>query len=389
VTTRIRWRRAIATLVGLFVIVGGLAGIKFWEISRLIAVGKTMEKAGPPPEAVGTATAQARSWRVTLEAVGTVAGIQSVTVANDSPGDVIKMLFDSGAMVRRGQALVELDARVERAQLQSARARRDIARITAKRARDMYAANAIAKSELDADESTVSSADGDVAGIKAQIEHKIVRAPFDGRAGIRAVNVGQYLPSGTLVTTVDSIGEVWVDFTIPQEQLGELHVGTPVKVVVRGQPAEDGVISAIDPALDPATRNIRLRATLRNRESALRSGMFVTVTIELPKKLDVVVVPATAIVHAPYGDSVFIVEDKPPWSPGTATTPDGKPIKLARQQFVRLGPTRGDFVAIREGVRAGEPVVSVGGFKLRNNAPIIVDNRVLPKAELEPHPENR
>jgi membrane fusion protein (multidrug efflux system) len=387
-STRHRWRRAIITIIGLFVIVGGLAGLKFWQISTLIAVGDAMQKAGPPPETVGSDIAEARSWENTLHAVGTVAGHESVAVANELPGVVARLRFDSGAVVKRGQPLVELDTDVEHAQLASAKARRDLARLTAERARGLVAGRAMAQSDLDNAETQLATAEADIAQLQAQIDHKVVRAPFAGRAGIRAVNVGQYLASGSVVTTVDSVGAVWVDFSLPQESLPQLHVGTKVLVTVRGQSEQEGTITAIDPAVDAATRNIKLRASLE-QAGPLRSGMFVTVTVVLPTSTNAVVVPATAIVHAPYGDSVFVIEDKPANATGTRTTPDGKTVQVARQQFVRLGTTRGDFVAIREGIAAGQPIVSIGAFKLRNGAAIVIDNTVKPKPEPEPHPENR
>lgn len=386
---RIHWRRVLVVSVGLFVIIGGLAGLKFWQISTLMAVGEAMEKAGPPPEAVGSAVANKQSWEVTLHAVGTVTGVESVTVSNEVPGVVTRLRFESGDMVKEGQALVELDASVEQAQLASAKARRDLARINAERTRELVRKDAVTQQELDSDEAALEAAESDVQGVQAQIDHKVVRAPFAGRAGIRAVSLGQYLAPGTTVTTVDSIGDVWIDFALPQENLQRLRVGTPVRVALRGQPALDGAISAIDPSVDPQTRSIKLRASLKDKRVSLRSGMFVTVTVVLPAKTDVVAVPATAIVHAPYGDSVFLIEDKPPGSPGMATTPQGQTVKIARQQFVRLGQERGDFVAISEGVEPGQRVVSYGAFKLRNGSPIVIDNRVQPKAELDPRPENR
>jgi membrane fusion protein (multidrug efflux system) len=384
-----RRRQIFGTVLGLLVVIGGLAGIKACQISRLIAYGDTMTKRGPPPEAVGSAIAEARSWPVRLEAVGTVSGVESVTVSNETAGIVTHTLFESGAAVRRGQPLIEIDSSVERAQLASAQARRDLARVNAERSHAMFDSHAIPRSDLDAADTALAAAESDVASLQAQIEHKIVRAPFDGRVGIRAVKVGQYAPVGTTITTVDSIGEVWVDFTLPQEQVSRVHAGTPVRVSLRGTPPEAGAITAIDPTVDPETRNLRLRATLHSRQTALRSGMFVTVSVELPARTNVVTVPATALVHAPYGDSIYVIEPKQPGSPGLATTPDGKPIKIARQQLVKLGEARGDFVAIREGLRAGQEVVAFGGFKLHNGSPIFVDNSVQPKVELEPHPENR
>lgn len=386
---RRRWRRVAITAIGLFIIVGSLAGVKFWQISTLMAVGDTMAKAGPPPEAVGTTVAEARSWDVTLSAVGTVNGVQSVSVSNEVPGVVRTIRFDSGARVKKGQVLVELDAAQERAQLASAKSRLDLARVTVERSRKLVDTGALARQVLDADEAGFATAEGEVGSLQAQVDHKVVTAPFAGRAGIRAVNLGQFLAPGTTVTTLDSTEGVYVDFALPQEQLGRAGVGTKVEVAVAGNPKPfEGAIAAIDPTVDPATRNLKLRAKVTAHD-ALRPGMFVTVTVVLPAKVDVVLVPQTAIVHAPYGDSIFLVEDKPPNAPGTRTTPDGKPVKVARQQFIRTGAARGDFIAIAEGLEPGQTVVAYGGFKLRNGSPIVIDNRVRPEPKLDPHPENR
>jgi membrane fusion protein (multidrug efflux system) len=382
-------RRAIIVAAGLFVIVGGLAGLKFWQISTLIAVGRTMEEAGPPPEAVGSAIATTESWPVTLTAVGTVTGVEDVTVSTEQPGIVSRLGFESGDMVREGQPLVELETTVEEAQLASAKARRDLARVTAGRTRALVEKEAIAISEQDRDDSALAAAEGDLKAIEAQIEHKRVRAPFSGRAGIRSVNIGQYLAAGTVVTTIESVAGLWVDFSLPQEQLGRVTVGTPVKVTLRDQSPLDGRVTAVDSAVDPQTRNIKLRATLSARRAPLRSGMFVTVAVMLPVDSTVVVVPSTAVVHAPFGDSVFVLEPKPPGSPGTTLTPRGQLVKIARQQFVKLGPARGDFVAIAKGLAAGSEVVAFGAFKLRNGSPVVVDNRDQPKQALSPQPEDR
>jgi len=386
---RRRLRRAAITAALLFVIVGGLAGIKFWQISTLMAVGDTMAKAGPPPEAVGTAVAEARSWDVTLSAVGTVNGVESVAVSNEVPGVVKKIRFDSGAIVQKGQVLVELESAQERAQLASAKSRLDLARVTVERSRKLVEDGALARQVLDADEAAYATAEGEVGSLQAQLDHKVVKAPFAGRAGIRAINLGQYLAPGTTVTTLDSLEGVYVDFSLPQEQLGRASVGTKVEVAVAGKATYEGAIAAIDPTVDPATRNLKLRAEVPHQQAALRPGMFVTVTVVLPGKTDVVLVPQTAIVHAPFGDSIFFVEDKPPNAPGIRTTPDGKPVKIARQQFVRTGQARGDFIAIAEGVKPGQTVVAYGAFKLRNGSPIVIDNRIRPEPQLDPHPENR
>ncbi len=217
-----------------------------------------------------------------------------------------------------------------------------------------------------------------------------MRAPFSGRLGIRAVNVGQYLNPGTQLTVLQAVGAVFVDFSLPQQVLSTMHNGMPVRVTIQdsNEPALDGTIAAVDPTIDSTTRMIKLRATVPNPDEKLRPGMFAQVAVIMPDAGSVVTVPLTAIVHAAFGDSVFVVEDKKPDAPGAKTTPDGKTIKNARQQFVRIGEARGDFVSILDGIKAGQEVVSAGAFKLRNNSPILVNNSIQTTPQLDPRPEN-
>jgi len=378
---------------GLLVVIGLLAGIKGAQIGKLMAMGKQMQASGPPPEAVGSAVAQAASWETTVSAVGSISSLRSVAVSNEVPGTVSKIRFESGQIAREGQVLVELDAEVERAQLASADARRDLAGRNAERSKQMAAKSAISSAQLDEAEAQLKTAITDTAALRAQVERKVIRAPFRGRLGIRAVNVGQYLTPGTTVTTLDAVGGTFVDFSLPQEELASVGVGMPVRVTMEG--AKDaptgqmGKISAVESTVDPMTRNVKIRAAIPELPGSPRPGMFVTVDVIKPTQAAVVAVPATAIVHASYGDSVFVVEDKKPGSPGLDRTPDGRPIKIARQQFVRTGAARGDFVAIAKGVTAGQLVVSAGAFKLRNNSPVVVDNSVQAKPQIDPHPDNR
>jgi membrane fusion protein (multidrug efflux system) len=207
---------------------------------------------------------------------------------------------------------------------------------------------------------------------------------------MRAINIGQYLAPGTQITTLESQGSMYVDFSLPQDQFGIVAAGNKVRVALQGSPdVIEGTIAAVDPTIDPVTRNIKLRASITEHGGKLRSGMYVTVQIVLPTETTVVAVPITAVVRATYGNSVFIIEDKKAGTPGMAQTPDGRKVQVARQQFVKLGPSRGDFVAILDGLKAGQTIVSEGAFKLRNNAPVLVDNSVKPKAELDPKPVNR
>jgi len=383
--------RYVLVIVGLLLIVGGLGFVKFSQISSLMAMGEQMQKAGPPPESVGTAVAEGQEWEDTLSAVGSIASVQGVALSTEAAGVVTKISFDSGSTVKQGKVLVELDTSVERAQLASARARRDLAKVTAERSRALVASRVISQAQMDAAEAELKTASTEYSAIQAQIARKVVRAPFTGRLGIREVNLGQYLNPGTPITVLESSGALFVDFTLPPQRLGMVSVGMPVRVTLEGSKGQEmaGAIAAVEPTVDNNTRAVKLRASVPNDQAKLRSGMFVNVSVILPEKNKLVIVPATAVVHASYGDSVFIVEPKKPGSPGMAKTPDGKEIKMARQQFVRLGEARGDFAAILDGVKSGQVVVSAGAFKLRNGVPIVVNNAIGPKPSLNPRPENR
>jgi membrane fusion protein (multidrug efflux system) len=321
--------------------------------------------------------------------VGSISGLRNVTVSNEVPGTISKIRFESGQVVREGQVLVELDSEVERAQMASADARRDLAERTLKRSKVLAGGNAISASQLDEVEAQLKSSTTDAAALRAQVGRKVIRAPFRGRLGIRAVNVGQYLNPGTMITTLDSMGGTFVDFALPQEDLATVKVGLAVRVTMEGtQEQLTGTISAIDPTIDPTTRNVKIRAAIPEPANKPRPGMFVNVQVIQKAQQAVVAIPVTALLHASYGDSVFIIEDKPAGSPGMATTPDGKPVKMARQQFVRTGAARGDFVAITKGVTPGQVVVSAGAFKLRNNSPVVIDNSAQATPELALHPQN-
>jgi membrane fusion protein (multidrug efflux system) len=379
-----RYLIPIAILVAIVI---GLVSVKFRQISMLMHFGEKAKAAGPPPEIVSTATTREESWEGTISAVGSVAAVRGVAVSNESPGVVSAIHFESGQRVKAGQILVELDTSVERAQLASAEARKELAAIGAGRSRQLAQRDAVSKQQLDVDESTLKTSDADFGALKAQIDRKTVRAPFAGRLGIRTVNLGQYLNPGTAVTVLESLGSVYVDFSLPQQYLADVKVGSPVRInLAGGDKSElDGVIGAVDPTVDATTRTIKLRASVPNANDTLRPGMFVNVTVVRASKATIVSAPATAIVHAPYGDSVFVVEDKKDDGGATVSGADGKPVKVARQQFVRLGVMRGDFVAIDKGVTAGQVLVTAGAFKLRNGSSVIVNNDVKTNPALAPN----
>lgn len=372
-------------------VVAVLAGTKFAQISGLIRAGQAAQAAGPPPESVATDVAKSGTWDSVFDAVGSVAAARGVTISAESPGVVRTIRFESGAKVRAGQVLVELDATVERAQLASLKARLELAGTTATRTRTLVQSGAFTKAQLETDDAQLKTVTADVGALEAQIDRKIIRAPFAGKLGIRSINLGQYLNPGTPITMLESLESVFVDFTVPQQQLERIPVGSVTRIVLPGtSPPQtlEGKIAAVDPNVDPATRAVKLRTSVKDDKDQLRPGMFVNVSVLLPERVNVVSVPGTAILRAPYGDSVYVVEPRKDEKGSPVNGPDGKPGKMARQQFVRVGPSRGDFVAITDGVKAGQEVVTQGAFKLRNGAPIVVDNKVKLTPSQTPRPEN-
>lgn len=377
--------RYVYAIGGLLLLIGILGFIKFSQISMLIGMGKKMEKDGPPPEVVVTTVAHAQQWEGTISAVGTIASVKGVPISNDAAGVVSRVRFESGATVKQGDVLVELDTSVEQAQIASAKVRKELAQVTAERTRKLLSTGAEQKSSGDIAESQLKSAIADIDLLQAQIARKVVRAPFKGRLGIRAVNVGQYLNPGTTLTVLEAADGVYVDFTLPQQQA--VAIGAKVRVTIEGAPGAggEGTVVAIDPTVDASSRMMKLRASLADKDDKLRPGMFANVSLVLPPKPSEIVVPLTAVIYASYGSSVFIAE--PPAAGGPATSASGEPIKTARQQFVRLGERRGDFVAVLDGVKDNDEIVTEGAFKLRNNARIVIGKPAM-KPELAPHPVN-
>ena len=367
---------------GALALIALLGFLKFSQISMLMNFGAQMQKAGPPPEVVSTRVADEQTWEHTLNAVASVVSAKGVALANDAAGVVSGIHFDSGQTVKQGQVLVELDARVERAQLASTRARRELAGSEAQRSQNLFKSGSIAQAQVDTDVAQSKSLSAEESSLQAQIDRKIIRAPFSGKLGIRQVNLGQYLAPGTTVSVLESADADYVDFTLPQENLPLLHAGMTVRATPEGVKAEpiEGQISAVDPTIDPQTRAVKIRARFA-AEDQFRPGMFLRVAVVLPEKDKVVAIPLTSVMHASYGDSVFVVGEKP--------GPDGKPRKVAEQKFVKLGDQRGDFVAVNEGLKAGEEVVTAGAFKLRNGLPVVIDNKsVRLDPSLDPKPVN-
>jgi len=372
-------KRMFQMLAAVLIFVAIIGYVKFQQIHTAIAAGKAFQM---PPEAVTTVIARAQDWQASIAAVGSVAPVRGVTLSADMPGIVDKISFESGAQVSAGQVLVELDARQERAQLASAAAQLELAKANLERSRALLDQKLIAQADYDQLAALAKQAAANVDALKAAIELKIIRAPFAGTAGIRQVNLGQYLHSGDPVVPLQCMDPVYVDFAVPQEQLASLHVGDPVSVDAdtSAQARLQGRITAVNPVVDDATRHVQVQATLQNPRALLRSGMYVSVRVGLPAHRGVIALPASAINYAPYGNSVFIVEE--------IKGPTGKTYRGVRQQFVKLGGAQGDLVAVVDGVKAGQEVVTSGVFKLRTGASVNVNNSVLPGASASPKPEN-
>lgn len=371
-------RRFLLALGGVLALLLVLAAIKMAQIKKMSSMAYVM-----PPSAVTTATAEEAAWPPVLHAIATLTPVEGVNISADADGLVVRIAVENGAAVKAGDLLLELDNTVEAAQLESAEARLAIARLNADRARELRASNTNSQAELDAVLASLRQAEADAAALRAALDKKSIRAPFDGRVGIRRVNLGQYVQRGTPLLPLQRLDQMYVDFNLPQRQLPLLSVGREVRVRVDAFPDRDFAarLTAIDPAVDAASRNVAVQALLDNPDELLRAGMFARAEVVLPVGEASVVVPATAVAYASYGNSVFVVEQlKDPKS--------GADYLGATQRFVKLGPARGDQIAILEGVRPGEEVVTAGVFKLRNGSPVQVNNEVRPANSPAPTPPN-
>ena len=371
-------KRMITMLAVVGALIAALGAVKFHQIQVAIAQASSFQ---PPPEAVTTVVARREAWPDTLQAIGSVAAVQGVTVSADLPGLVDRIAIDSGRMVRAGEVLVQLDMRQEKAQLAAALAQLDLSRLNLDRARGLSDEGIVSRADYDRASAEAKQAEARVGEIRAAIERKTIRAPFAGMLGIRQVNLGQYLAGGDPVVPLQSLDPIFVNFTVPQQEVGRLRIGGEVRASVEGTQAPfTGRITAVNSVVDEATRNVQVQATFANPQGRLRPGMFVETKLLLGASREVVTLPASAINYAPYGDSVFIVEQ--------VQGPKGEKYRGARQQVVKLGGALGDQVAVLSGIDAGVEVVSSGVFKLRNGAAIRVENAVLPGNDQAPKPED-
>ncbi len=372
-------RTLFLSILGMLLLIVGIAGWKTLQIQKAIAMGKAFRM---PPDAVTTISVTEEVTEPTIEAVGSLSSPKGVMISADLPGIVTEIDFDSGKPATNGQLLVQLDTKQEQAQLRTAKAKLELARQNLDRAIDLKAKKVIAQYEYDQAKSVFDSATSTVDEIEATIARKTIRAPFDGFLGIRQVNLGQYLKSGDPIVQLESLDPIYVNFALPQQWVGSLKEGESIRVRADGLPEKPftGTITAINSMVDPSTRNIQVQGTIPNPQRLLRSGMFAGVQVVLPRRTKVIMIPSSSVQYAPYGDSVFVIE--------AMKDQDGKEYLGAREQRVTLGKTRGDQIEVVGGLKAGDQIATSGIFKLRQGGAVKVNNAVQPENNPAPKPSD-
>jgi membrane fusion protein (multidrug efflux system) len=376
----------VLMLIAVGLVLGGVFGFKIFQG---VMMKEYMASMGAPAQTVTTVKAEAQEWQPQFEAVGSLRAEAGVDLSAEVSGIVEAINFNSGDDVQQGAALVQLRSEDDVARLNALKAAATLAEANFKRAQKQFKVQVISKEELDTNAATYESALAQVKEQEAVIAKKTVTAPFSGHLGLRRVDLGQYVNPGTPMVTLQSLDPVYLDFFLPQQALSTVKTGLPVKVRNDTWPDRvfEGEITAIDPVVDTATRNVQLRATLKNADHALLPGMYATVDIHVGAPKEFVTLPQTAITFNPYGNTVFLVQRKG----GEAQGKDGKdePQLIAHQVFVTTGETRGDQIQVLSGVNAGDEIVSSGQLKLQNDAPIIVNNSITPSNEPNPTPSEK
>lgn len=375
-----RTKQVLLAMAALLLVFGFLAGTKGAQFRKMMRAGESLQ---PPPEAVTTAIVVRDSWGSSITAIGSVQPVMGVTLTAEIPGTVREIRFESGQDVKKGALLLRMDSSTEQAELAAARADAQLAATELARTRTLLQASASSQADLDAATARAARARAAVRNVESILAKKTIRAPFSGRLGIRMVDLGEFLEPGREIVALDASHPAYVDFRVPQQALAKIRVGLEVEVSgdTFGDRVWTGKIDSIDVRVDPSTRNVLVRALVDNQDGSLRPGMFVNVRVSLPDVREVLLIPETAVLYAPYGDSVFVVR-------GTEQT--GAENNLTVEQvFVRLGERRGDLRAVSSGLEAGQTVVSTGAFKLQNGSSIVVNNALAPEVSPNPSPEDQ
>jgi membrane fusion protein (multidrug efflux system) len=374
-------KRMVIMLIAVAVVLGGIFGFQAFKASM---IKKYMSAMSAPPQTVSTSKAAYDDWQSSIEAVGSLRAVSGADLSLELAGTIESIMFKSGDDVQAGTPLLKLHAEDDAAKLESLRATADLDRINYERDLKQAKIQAVSQSTLDADSANLKNANAQVAQQQAILDKKTLRAPFAGHLGIRAVDVGQFLGAGTMVVTLQALDPIYVDFFVPQQAIDQVRLGQTAAVKIDAFPKDAfaGEISAINPRVDAGSRNVQVRATLPNADHRLLPGMYATLEIKVGQPQRYITLPQTAITYSPYGDSVYVVDDK-------GSGPDGKPQRVARQSFVTTGATRGDQVAVLDGVKDGETVVVAGQIKLHNGSTVLINNAIMPTADAAPVPIDR
>jgi membrane fusion protein, multidrug efflux system len=370
-------KRMVIMLIAVAVVFGGIFG---FQAFKAIMIKKFMASMSQPPQTVTALKVSNSPWQSTIEAVGSLRAVKGADLSLEVSGVVDSISFNSGDDVNEGTALLALRSEDDRAHLQSLQATAELSQITYDRDQKQFKLQAVSQATIDTDAANLKNAQAQVAQQQAILDKKTLKAPFTGHLGIRAVDLGQYLAAGTVIVTLQALDPIFVDFFVPQQSVDQLKLGQSVAVKIDAFKDQtfSGEVSAINPKVDATTRNVQVRATRKNPDRKLLPGMYATVDISTGAPLNYVTLPQTAITYNPYGDTVYIVDDK-------GKDANGKPQLVARQGFVTTGATRGDQVAVLKGVSDGDMVVTTGQMKLHNGSPVLIDNSVQPTADASPN----
>ena len=371
-------RRMIIMLVAVAIVLGGYFAFQNFKAKMIHGFLATLSN---PPQTVSTVVAANQQWQPQLQAVGSLRAVNGATLSLELAGVVEKIGFDSGQDVQAGQVLLQLRSEDDVAKLESLQASAALAQVNYDRDMRQFKAQAVSQAVVDSDNYNLKNARAQADEQQAVVNKKTLRAPFAGHLGIRQVDLGQYLNAGTAVVTLQALDPLYVDFTLPQQELSQISVGQTVNALVDAFPGQKfpGKIVAINPLVDTDTRNIQVRASLGNPDRKLLPGMFATIDIDSGAPQQQVTLPQTAVTYNSYGSTVYVVK---PSGDGADTK---KPM-VATQSFVTTGATRGDQVAVLTGVKPGDVVVSAGQIKLHNGAPVVVNNKLQPTDNPNPAP---
>jgi len=374
-------KRMVIMLVVVAVVLGGIFG---FQVFKGIMIRKFMSAMSSPPQTVSTIKAGYSEWQPNIEAVGSLRAVKGSDLSLEVSGIVDSISFNSGDDVDQGALLLKLRSDDDVAKLESLQATAELNKITYERDQKQFKIQAVSQANLDTDAANLKNANAQVAQQQAILDKKTLRAPFAGHLGIRAVDLGQYLSAGTVIVTLQALDPIFVDFFVPQQAIGQVRLGQVVTVKIdafKDKPFT-GEIAAVNPRVDASSRNVQVRATLKNADHRLIPGMYATIDIATGAPQNYITLPQTAITYNPYGDTVYIVDRK-------LTNADGKPQLIARQSFVTTGATRGDQVSVLKGVNEGDTVVTAGQIKLHNGSNILIDNSITPTADASPIPVDR